>query len=50
MEMPTRKNHCTCLEFVDSTNDRLFGTDVLVNDESSYYTPFVHNVVPSMFL
>jgi len=36
MELPTRKKHCTCLEFVDSTsNDWLFGNDVLVTNESS---------------
>jgi len=28
------------LEFVDSTNDWLFGEDVLVTDKSSYSSPF----------
>jgi len=35
MELPTRKKHSLCLEFVDSTSgDWLFGGDVLVTDES----------------
>ena len=36
MEMPTRKKHCTCLEFIDSTNDDwLFGKDIVTGESSS---------------
>jgi len=50
MEMPTRKKHCTCLEFVDSTsNDWLFGKDVLVTDKSIPLL-LVHNLALLMFL
>jgi len=41
MEMPRRKKCCMHLEFVDSTsNDWLFGKDVLVTDKSSYSSSF----------
>jgi len=37
---PIRKKCCMRLKFVDSaSNDWLFGEDVLVTDESSYFSP-----------
>jgi len=36
METPTRKKHCTHLEFIDSTNnDWLFGKDIVTDESSS---------------
>jgi len=36
MKTPTRKKFCTCLEFIDSTNnDWLFGEDIVTGESIS---------------